>query len=121
MNGRIKLSPYQQHLKEALLAQVRLIPKGKISTYKLLADSLGLKCYRITGTLLGQNSELIRVPCHRIVLSSGKIGGYAKGSEEKIKLLEAEGLTLKNGKIENFKKILFRFPTRSFEYPAPTA
>jgi methylated-DNA-[protein]-cysteine S-methyltransferase len=110
------LSPYQISLRDALLRQVGLIPEGRVSTYKLLTDSLGLKCYRLAGTLLGHNSELIKIPCHRIILSSGKVGDYAKGIEEKIRLLKAEGITFNGEKVENLKNILFRFPAEYFEY-----
>ena len=114
MKKRNALSSSQTELKEALLRQVALIPKGQVSTYKLLTESLGLKCYRATGTLLGQNPELIKVPCHRIVLSSGKAGDYAKGTAEKIRLLKSEGILFNGEQIENFESLIFKFSPKHF-------
>ena len=87
-----------------LLAQ---IPKGKITTYKILADIMGLKSYRYIGKIIGQNTNLITIPCHRVVLSSGKIGGYNLGADKKQKLLISENIPIINNKIQNFKNYIF--------------
>ena len=40
------------------------------------------------------------MPCHRVVKSSGEIGGYAHGTDKKIAMLRAEGVKIKDGKVD---------------------
>jgi len=49
------------------------------------------------------------VPCHRVVKSNGQTGGYRSGIRKKIALLKSEGVRIKNGKIVDFEKFLFKF------------
>lgn len=78
---------------------VRKIPKGEVSTYKKVAKKSGFpKAWRVVGNILNKNRD-IKVPCHRVVRSNGKIGGYRNGSRKKIKLLKKEGIKIKHGKI----------------------
>ena len=49
-----------------------------------------------------------RVPCHRVVGSGGKIGGFASGVGEKIKMLKKEGVDVVDGKVVDFKKKFFK-------------
>lgn len=89
------------------------IPKGKVSTYKQIADALNSKAYRAVGQALKRNPYAPEVPCHRVVSSSGAIGGFkgekkGKKIKEKIRLLVSEGIKIKNNKIVEFEKRLFR-------------
>lgn len=69
------------------------IPKGKVSTYGDLAKALGNPAAsRHIGRILSQNPNPIKVPCHRVVMSNGKIGGYAFGTQKKKELLQNEGV-----------------------------
>lgn len=88
---------------------VRKIPKGRVTTYKLLAEALGTKAWRAVGNALARNPDLIATPCHRVVRSDGGIGGYAGGRAEKIALLKAEGVTIREGKVTGLERYLFRF------------
>jgi methylated-DNA-[protein]-cysteine S-methyltransferase len=82
------------------------IPPGNVSTYGDLARALGNpSASRLIGKILGENPNPIRVPCHRIVMSDGKLGGYRDGANKKKELLEKEGLSFINGVVSNFKKI----------------
>jgi methylated-DNA-[protein]-cysteine S-methyltransferase len=82
------------------------IPAGKVSTYGDLAKALGNPlASREIGRILGKNPNPIKVPCHRIVMSNGKVGGYSYGSERKKELLEKEGISFTNGIINDFKKV----------------
>jgi methylated-DNA-[protein]-cysteine S-methyltransferase len=90
-------------------ALLRTIPKGRVSTYKLLAEALGTRAYRAVGSALSKNPDLITVPCHRIVKSSGEIGGYAGGVAAKTALLEREGVQIKAGRVADFDAVVFRF------------
>jgi methylated-DNA-[protein]-cysteine S-methyltransferase len=92
-----------------VLDLLKKIPKGKITTYKEIANALNTKAYRAVGSALNKNPHHIIVPCHRVVNSNGNLGGFGLGAEKKIELLEQEGVKVKEGKIENFKKKLFKF------------
>ena len=86
------------------------VPKGKITTYGDLAKAVGLKNgQRIIGKIMNKNPYPVLVPCHRVVMSTGKIGGYAYGENVKMKMLSDEGVEIINGKIKSFDKKLFRF------------
>ncbi len=93
----------------------RKIPRGKVSTYKGLADALDTKAYQAVGNAMNRNprgawttSGSDVVPCHRVINSDGKIGGFAIGVEKKIGLLSREGVVIKDNKVD-LKKYLFRF------------
>ncbi|MBR9677880.1 MAG: MGMT family protein [Nanoarchaeota archaeon] len=84
------------------------IPKGKVSTYKELAKSLGTKAYRAVGNALNKNPHAPIVPCHRVVKTDGTIGGFASGSEKKKKLLKVEGVKFEGNRIIDFDKVFFK-------------
>lgn len=76
------------------------IPYGETCTYGELARRIGRpKAARAVGTANGRNPIPIVLPCHRVVASGGKLGGYGGGLELKRKLLELEGRykTVKDG------------------------
>ena len=82
------------------------IPAGKVSTYGDLARALGNpSASRVIGRILGENPNPIKVPCHRVVMSNGRVGGYAYGTLKKRQLLENEGLSFTNEIVQNFKDI----------------
>jgi len=71
------------------------IPLGETRTYKELASSIGRpNAYRAVANACGKNPNPIRTPCHRVISSSGTIGGYSgKGGIDKKKaLLKKEGI-----------------------------
>ena len=84
-----KLTKFQRKVLEA----ASTIPKGKVLTYKQLAEGIGHpRAYRAVGTALKKNPLPIIIPCHRVVRSDGTAGGYAYGGTEKKKrLLKHEG------------------------------
>jgi methylated-DNA-[protein]-cysteine S-methyltransferase len=88
------------------------IPAGKVSTYGDLAKALGNpSASRIIGRILGKNPKPVQVPCHRVVMSNGKLGGYMHGIEIKKELLKKEGITFVNeATVCNFKDIRFYPP-----------
>lgn len=85
------------------------IPKGRISNYKLIAEKLGSMGYRAVGNALNKNPYAPIVPCHRVIASSGHLHGFAHGLKAKRNLLEKEGVKIKNNKVVDFEKILFKF------------
>jgi methylated-DNA-[protein]-cysteine S-methyltransferase len=85
------------------------VPKGKVTTYSELAKAVGLKNgQRAIGRIMNKNPFPVIVPCHRVILSTGKIGGYAWGEKIKTNMLSKEGVQIKKGKILDKDKI-FRF------------
>lgn len=84
------------------------IPKGKISTYKRIAEKVGRpRAYRAVATALKKNPLHPIVPCHRVVRSDGRFGGEEKRAEARGKLVEKEGIPIQNGKIKIHEDILF--------------
>jgi len=84
------------------------IPKGRVTTYKLIAIKIKSKAFRAVGSALHKNPYK-EVPCHRVVNSSGDLGGFARGISKKRSILKKEGLIIKNNKIINFRNILYKF------------
>jgi methylated-DNA-[protein]-cysteine S-methyltransferase len=86
------------------------VPKGKVTTYGDLAKAAGLENgQRLIGQIMKKNPFPVIIPCHRVVKSDGKIGGYYYGDKIKTKMLSDEGILIKNGKIQNWEKTIFRF------------
>lgn len=86
---------------------LKKIPRGKVTTYKSIAESLDSKAYRAVGNACNRNPDSPQVPCHRVVNSDGRIGGYAHGLEKKITLLKKEGIRVNDKKIVDFRKKVF--------------
>jgi AraC family transcriptional regulator of adaptative response/methylated-DNA-[protein]-cysteine methyltransferase len=87
-------TPFQLNVWEALLD----IAPGETRTYGDLARQIDMpKAARAVGGAVGENPVGGLVPCHRIIRSDGMIGGFRWGSEQKRRLLKAEGILLKVG------------------------
>ena len=71
------------------------IPKGKVKTYKELARSIRRpKASKAVANACGKNPFPIKIPCHRVIRSDGRLGGYSGkgGIKTKRKLLRSEGV-----------------------------
>ena len=80
--------------------EISKIPKGSVKTYKEIAIIIGNpKSSRAVANACGKNPYVPIVPCHRVIRSDGKLGGYSGegGINTKKKLLKNEGYY-------NFKK-----------------
>jgi methylated-DNA-[protein]-cysteine S-methyltransferase len=74
-----------------VLGQTAAIPFGEVSTYGDISRAIGSPgAARATGNALGANPMPIVVPCHRVVASGGKLGGYTGGLDRKKLLLTLE-------------------------------
>lgn len=100
-------NPSQNSIKDRDVYDLLLkIPAGKVSTYGDLAKALGNPlASRQVGRILGRNPNPIKVPCHRVVMSDGKVGGYFYGSDRKKELLEKEGVSFTDENVNNFMEI----------------
>ncbi len=89
---------------EKVYRAARRIPRGRVGTYKSIARAIGSpNAARAVGNALNKNPFAPKVPCHRVVKSDGSVGGFASGARKKIKILQREGIEIKNGRI-NLKK-----------------
>lgn len=78
-----------------VLQECARIPFGATRTYKEMAIAAGSpRAFRAAGGALGSNPIPIVVPCHRVLSSSGGLGGYTGGLERKRLLLTIEGQML---------------------------
>jgi O-6-methylguanine DNA methyltransferase len=81
----------KSEFKERVFEVVSRIPAGKVLTYRQVAEMAGSpKAYRAVGNVLNKNYDH-KIPCHRVIRSDGKIGGYNRGSAKKEALLFKEG------------------------------
>lgn len=86
------------------------VPEGKITTYGDLAKAVGFtNGQRAVGKFMNKNPYPVIIPCHRVVKADGKIGGYAYGEEIKTNMLKKEGIRVKDGKILDWEKAIYRF------------
>lgn len=86
------------------------VPKGKVTTYGELAKAVGMiNGQRAVGRVMNKNPYPVIIPCHRVINSDGKIGGYAYGEDVKSNMLTKEGIKIKNGKILDLEDRLYRF------------
>ena len=83
--------------KEKVYKVVEMVPKGKVVTYKEVAKLAGKpKAWRAVGNILNKSDQWSRkIPCHRVIRSDGKAGGYREGSRKKKLLLRKEGVILR--------------------------
>lgn len=78
---------------------VKKIPKGSTLTYKEVAKRAGKPfAWRAVGNILNKNKNPM-IPCHRVIRSDKKVGGYRDGTAKKISLLKREGVIIKNKKL----------------------
>jgi methylated-DNA-[protein]-cysteine S-methyltransferase len=76
--------------KEKVFNIVKKIPRGRTLTYKQVAKLAGRpKACRAVGNILHRNYDPA-IPCHRVIRSDGKLGGYNGGAGRKKELLERE-------------------------------
>ncbi len=79
---------------EKVFEVVKNIPLGKTLSYKEVARQAGSpRAYRAVGNALNKNFDK-KIPCHRVIRSDGKIGGYNRGRDNKKLLLRKEGVKI---------------------------
>lgn len=81
------MTPFAKKVYEVLLS----IPLGEVRTYKWVAGQAGRpKAYRAVGRILKNNPLPLIIPCHRVVNSNEKLGGYVYGVKLKRSILNLE-------------------------------
>ncbi len=97
-------------LEQQVYKKLTEVPQGKVTTYGELAKAVGLKNgQRIIGQIMKKNPYPAIIPCHRVVNSDGKVGGYAYGVDVKKNMLQKEGIKIQNGKILDWHKKFHKF------------
>jgi len=87
--------------KKSVFEVVKNIPKGKVLSYKRVAQLAGFpRAWRAVGNILNKNRDS-KVPCHRVIRSNGEIGGYNRGTKRKLALLKKEGVLFKRSSLKN--------------------
>lgn len=85
---------------------VRLIPKGRVTSYGAIANYLGAKgSSRMVGWAMNAAHGLADVPAHRVVNRNGLLTGkqHFNAPDEMQSLLEREGILIENDKVKDFK------------------
>ena len=86
-----RMTPFQRQVLEI----VKGIPRGEVRPYAWVAREVGSpKASRAVGTVMANNPVPLLIPCHRVVRNDGTTGKYAFGAEEKVGLLEEEGVPI---------------------------
>ena len=84
---------------------VRRIPHGRVATYGDVAAAAGRpRAYRAVGNIMRECKDS-SIPCHRVIASGGKLGGYGRDLLAKRALLFAEGVFVAGGRIRNFAQL----------------
>jgi O-6-methylguanine DNA methyltransferase len=92
---------------------LKKIPLGKVTTYGIIAEKLGLNP-RDVGKILGKNEHPLEYPCYKVVRSDGRLGGYTINGRNdkstlivKVNKLLSDGIKLNGEKVN--KKFFYRF------------
>jgi methylated-DNA-[protein]-cysteine S-methyltransferase len=103
---------------KAVWSELRKIRPGACISYAELADRLGRpRAVRAVGQAVAKNPIAMLVPCHRVVLSDGGLGGYAWGQQRKAFLLSHENISA--GEPRRRKARAEGAPPGSPQLPAP--
>lgn len=86
---------------DSVYRALRRVPKSSVTTYAALARAVGKpRAARAVGNALNKNPFSPLVPCHRVVRSDGRVGGFASGTRKKAALLVREGVQIRHRKID---------------------
>jgi methylated-DNA-[protein]-cysteine S-methyltransferase len=96
INGKKKFMKLQNGTKFEIKVwnSISKIPRGEVRTYKELAIQINRpKSARAVANACGKNPYPVKIPCHRVIRSDGKLGGYSGkgGTKTKKMLLKNEG------------------------------
>jgi methylated-DNA-protein-cysteine methyltransferase related protein len=101
----------KSHYWEDVYAVVRLIPRGRVSTYGAIADYLRLGSPRMVGWALNNcHGEAEQIPAHRVINRLGELSGRVHfGTPTRMQeLLELEGVVVVENKVQDFDKLLWQ-------------
>ena len=109
MSAPIKLSEKNKDFFDQVFQVVRLVPKGRVTSYGAIARYLGVaRSARMVGWAMNASHEARpKVPAHRVVNSSGLLTGkhHFQTPFDMQERLEKEGVKVSKDKIQNFKEV----------------
>lgn len=82
---------------------VRMIPKGKVTTYGMIGELVGnKKLARVVGNALHQNPDGDYTPCYRVLNSKGELADkfVFGGADVQQRRLQNDGIEVKNGRVD---------------------
>lgn len=95
---------------ERVYRKLMEVPPGMVVSYSELARAAGIpNGQRAVGRIMNRNPYVGIVPCHRVVMADGRIGGYASGPQAKARMLEGEGVAVEGGRVLNAEAKMYRF------------
>lgn len=105
--------PKQNNFYESVYALTRQIPRGKVTTYGIIAEMLHYKDTRRIGWALHANKDL-HTPCHRVVTKDGRVApNFAfDGPKEQRRRLISEGVTFRDDLHVDLDRHLYTFPQK---------
>ena len=103
----IQLTDFQRQVYQ----EVRKVPAGRVTTYKILARAIGCRSSQAVGQALRRNPFAPEVPCHRVIKSDLSVGGFQgeltdAALRRKMRLLKQEGVEFKGNYLKD-KDLLF--------------
>lgn len=106
-----KETPKREDIFEAIFDIVRLVPKGRVTSYGAVAAAIGAKSgARMVGHVLRDSTAAKpKVPAHRVVNSKGLLTGrhHFNPPEKMQQLLETEGVKVKDDKVVDFDELFW--------------
>ena len=98
-----------QNFAQRVIEVVKLIPKGRVTTYGTIAKFLGTGgSARTVGYILGHSVEGMNVPAHRVVNATGLLSGKnAFGNGVMEQRLAEDGVNVLNDKVQDFKALIW--------------
>lgn len=92
----LPLSPDGTPFEKAVWDELLKIPFGETKSYREIATAVGKPgASRAVGNAVGKNPLLILIPCHRVITSDGRLGGFSAGLKNKILLHGIENIRVK--------------------------
>lgn len=104
IHSKIKPEPTEFALRVYDL--LRQVPRGRVVSYGEMARALGNVSPRAVGQALRRNPYAPEVPCHRVIATNGRIGGFqgrrsGLALQRKVKLLASEGVVFEKGRVKD--------------------
>ena len=85
---------------EEVFRVVQRVPAGSVTTYAAVARAIGRpRAVRAVGNALNANTDTVVTPCHRVIRSDGRLGGYNGGAAVKKRKLESEGVQIQGDRV----------------------
>ena len=79
------------NMQQKIFKKLLEVPKGQITTYGELSKAVGMKNgQRAVGRIMNKNPYPVIIPCHRVVMSTGKVGGNTVRNKAHLRTLMEE-------------------------------